>query len=105
MALADLAFANLNAAVTAVFGDPTYSYTTRDGTTFLLAGTLREPSILEAVSPMTHAYFFADQNAFVQPPAKGDGLVVGSKSYTVYEVKADAGGGVTLSLQLEYTKP
>ncbi|MCX6624681.1 MAG: hypothetical protein NTY38_27190 [Acidobacteria bacterium] len=90
----------LNAACLAAFGqDVTFRPAT--GAPFTVAGVLETGARLEKNAPGTYALLFIRAADLPAPPERGDEVEVGGASYKVFEIEADAGGGLKLALRLE----
>jgi hypothetical protein len=94
------ALASLNSGCLISLGKPV-TYQPLAGAPFPLQIISRSPSILEDSSPGTYLYVWAQVSDFPSPPAKGDSLQIGAKHYTVYDLSADEGAGIQLTIQLK----
>ena len=89
----------LNAACLAAFGrDVTFRPAV--GAPFIVAGVLETGARLEANAPGTYALLFIRMADLPAPPERGDEVEVDGASYKVFEIEADAGGGVKLALRV-----
>lgn len=90
----------LNAACLAAFGrEITYSPAT--GAPFTVTGVLETGVRLEETAPGTYAVLFLRRGDLPQLPERGDKVEIDGSGYKVFEVEADAAGGVKLALRLQ----
>ena len=91
----------LNAACLAAFGrDVTFRPVT-GGASFTAAGVLETGVRLEENAPGTYAVLFLRRADLPQGPERGDEVEIDGVSYKVFEIEADAAGGVKLALRLQ----
>lgn len=91
-------FAALNKACINSFGTAV-SYQQDTAAQFTVKGIVMKDSDEELHREGLYARLFVNLADFTTPPAHGDVAVIGSNTYTVFEVLADAMGGATLSLR------
>ncbi|MCX6632313.1 MAG: hypothetical protein NTW28_32280 [Candidatus Solibacter sp.] len=91
-------FAALNKACVKSFG-VAVSYQQDAATPFSVRGIVMKDSDEERHRDGLYARLFVDAADFTTPPDHGDVATIGGVAYTVFEVLADAMGGVTLSLR------
>jgi len=87
----------LNLQTRDFFGE-TVTYTHTGGQPVAMMGIRRDTSTLESISPGTATAVWFRASDFPIPPTNGDYLSIGSRNYTVVDIREDAGGGLTLSL-------
>ena len=96
----ELAMGALNAVCLAAFGrDVTFRPATC--ASFTVAGVLETGARLEENAPGTYAVLFLRRADLPQGPERGDELEIDGVRYKVFEIEADAGGGMKLALRLQ----
>ncbi len=96
----DAAVGALNAACLATFGREV-TFRPSAGAPIVITGILETGARLEENSPGTYALLFIRAAELPAPPARGDEVEVAGASYKVFEIEADAAGGVKLALRLQ----
>ena len=91
-------FAALNKACVNSFGSAV-SYQQDTATPFSVLGIVMKDSDEERLRDGLYARLFVHAADFTTPPNRGDVATIGGVAYTVFDVLADALGGVTLSLR------
>ena len=91
-------FAALNKACVKAFGTAV-SYQQGTAASFSVMGIVMKDSDEERHREGLYARLFVDLADFATPPDHGDVVTIDGVAYTVFEVQADAMGGVTLSLR------
>ncbi len=91
-------FTALNKACLQSFGTAV-SYQQGAAAPFPVKGILMRDSDEQRLRDGLYARLFVGQVDFVTPPDLGDVATIDGLAYTVFEVQADAMGGVTLSLR------
>ncbi len=89
----------LNSTVLSAFGRQ-ITYRPAAGTPVVVTGILDTGVRLEESSPGTYAVLFLCSSDLPSPPARGDEVEIDETTYKVFEVEADAGGGVKLALRI-----
>ena len=89
----------LNAACLGAFGRDV-TFRPAGGAPFTVAGVLETGTRLEENAPGTYALLFLRRADLAQMPERGDEVEVAGASYKVFEIEADAGGGVKLALRV-----
>ena len=89
----------LNAACLAAFGR-TVTFRPAIGAAFTVAGVLETGARLEENAPGTYAVLFLRRADLAQMPERGDEVEGAGARYRVFEIEADAGGGVKLTLRV-----
>ena len=90
----------LNAACLAAFGREVM-YCPAAGAPFTVTGVLETGARLEETAPGTYAVLFLRREDLPKLPERGDEVEVDGALYKVFEVEADAAGGVKLALRLQ----
>ena len=91
---------SLNTGVLSAFGrEITYSLQAAEPVT--VKGVLQEGHRREDTAPGVYALLFLRLADLVQPPERGDEVVIDAATYKVFEIEADGQGGITLALRLE----
>lgn len=90
----------LNAACLDVFGRQV-TYRPAVGAPVVIAGILETGVRLEENAPGTYALLFLRAADLPSPPERGDEVEIAGAAYKVFEVEADAGGGVKLALRIQ----
>jgi len=90
----------LNAACLAAFGREVV-YCPAAGAPFTVTGVLETGVRLEETAPGTYAVLFLRLADLPHPPECGDEVEIDGVTYKVFEVEADAAGGVKLALRLQ----
>jgi hypothetical protein len=89
----------LNAACLATFGrGVTYYPSVGDAVT--ITGIVDTGARLEESAPGTYVVLFIRLVDLPHPPARADEVEIDGATYKVFEVEADAAGGVKLALRL-----
>ena len=96
----DAAMGALNAACLDVFGRQV-TYRPAAGAPVVITGILETGARLEENAPGTYALLFLRATDLPVPPARGDDVEIDDATYKVFEVEADAGGGVKLALRIQ----
>jgi hypothetical protein len=96
----DEAMGALTAACLDVFGRQV-AYRPAAGAPIVITGILETGARLEENAPGTYALLFIRAADLPAPPERGDEVEVAGASYKVFEVEADAAGGVKLALRLQ----
>ncbi|MCL5743465.1 MAG: hypothetical protein M1541_05985 [Acidobacteria bacterium] len=96
----DAAMGALNAACLNVFGRQV-TYRPAAGASVVITGILETGVRLEANAPGTYALLFLRWADLPQPPVPADEVEIGGATYKVFEVEADAAGGVKLALRIQ----
>lgn len=96
----DAAAGALNAACIAAFGREV-TYRPGAGAPVVITGILETGARLEDNAPGTYALLFIRAADLAAPPERGDEVEVAGASYKVFEIEADAAGGVKLALRLQ----
>ena len=89
----------LNTAVLGAFGREV-TYVPQAGAPFAVRAITEAPHQTEDASPGTYAVLFLRLADLALPPARGDEAVIDGATYKVFEIVADADGGVKLALRL-----
>jgi hypothetical protein len=89
----------LNGTVLRVFGRPV-TYRPAAGDPLVVTGILETGARLEENSPGTYALLFLRTADLPSPPACGDEVELDGAAYRVFEIEADAAGGVKLALRI-----
>jgi hypothetical protein len=92
------AFDALNAVCASLFGTP-ITYVAVDEVTFYPNAIEIDPSTLTEQFPDNTLLLFVDQKQFPFPATKGAQVEISAKTYSVFDVRIDAVGGVILVLQ------
>ena len=90
----------LNAACLDVFGMQV-TYRPAAGASVIITGILETGARLEENAPGTYALLFLRATDLPVPPARGDEVEIRGATYKVFEVEADAAGGVKLALRIQ----
>lgn len=91
-------FAALNKSIVKAFGKAV-SYQQGAAAPFSVKGIPMKDSEEEQHVGGLYTRLFLDMADFATPPDHGDVVTIDGQAYTVFEPKADAMGGVTLSLR------
>ena len=91
-------FAALNRACVKTFG-AAVSYQQGAADPFFVQGVVMKDSVEERNRDGLYVRLFVSLADFATTPDRGDVATIGGVVYTVFEVLADAMGGVTLSLR------
>ena len=91
-------FSALNAACLKTFGSRV-SYQQGAGTPFTVTGVFEKGTDEERLADGLYARLFVNLADFTASPATGDEATVAGVTYTVFQILADATGGVWLSLR------
>ncbi len=89
----------LNAACLDMFGRQV-TYRPAAGAPVAITGILDTGVRLEESSPGTYAVLFLRTSDLPSAPERGDEVEIDGETYKVFEVEADAGGGVKLALRI-----
>jgi hypothetical protein len=89
----------LNTTVLSVFGREV-TYVPQLGAPVPVRAVSGAPHQAEDASPGTYTVLFLRVADLSQPPERGDEVRIGDSTYKVFEIEADADGGVRLSLRL-----
>jgi hypothetical protein len=95
----DAAMGALNAACLGVFGRQVL-YRPVGGNPIVVTGILETGVRLEENAPGIYALLFLRATDLSSPPERGDEVEIDGATYKVFEVEADAGGGVKLALRI-----
>ncbi len=95
----DAAMGALNAACLEVFGRQV-TYRPTAGDPIVVIGILETGARLEENAPGTYAPLVLRAADLPSPPACGDEVELDGTAYKVFEIEADAGGGVKLALRI-----
>ena len=95
----DAAMGALNAACLGVFGRQVL-YRPAAGDPIVVTGILETGVRLEENAPGTYALLFLRLMDLPQPPAPADEVEIDGATYKVFEMEADAAGGVKLALRI-----
>ena len=95
----DATMGALNAACLSVFGRQVL-YRPAAGDPIAVTGILETGVRLEAHAPGTYALLFLRLADLPQPPEPSDEVEIDGAIYKVFEVEADAAGGVKLALRI-----
>jgi len=87
-----------NAALAAFAREVTY--VPQVGAPFTVRAISEAPHQAEDSSPGTYTVLFLRLADLPQPPERGDEVRMGDSVYKVFEIEADAEGGIRLSLRL-----
>lgn len=90
----------LNAACLAAFGRAVVYQAAADAPV-TINGILDPGSRREESAPGTYAVLFVRMADLPQPPERGDEVEIDGSTYKVFEVEADAAGGVKLALRIQ----
>jgi hypothetical protein len=96
----DSAMGALNVACLATFGRE-LTYRPTEGSPLTITGIVDTGSRLEETSPGTYAVLFLRLSDLPQPPRCGDEVEIDGTGYKVFEVEADAAGGVKIALRVQ----
>jgi hypothetical protein len=96
----DAAAGLLNAACLGAFGRAVL-YQPAAGAPVTVTGIVDPGSRLEDSAPGTYAVLFIRRADLPQPPERGDEVEIDGATYKVFEVEADAAGGVKLALRAQ----
>ena len=89
----------LNTAVLGAFGREV-TYVPQAGVPVTVRAITEAPHQTEDASPGTYAVLFLRLADLAQPPVRGDEAVIDGTTYKVFEIVADADGGVKLALRV-----
>jgi len=90
----------LNAACLATFGREV-TYRPAVSAPLTIRGILQPGAQLEESAPGIYALLFLQAADLPSPAQRGDAVEIAGVRYKVFEVEADAAGGVKLALRLE----
>jgi hypothetical protein len=96
----DAAMGALNKACLSTFGRQV-TYQPAAGAPVTITGIVDSGSRLEEHSPGVYAVLFMRLADLAQPPACGDQVQIDGTTYKVFEVEADAAGGVKIALRVQ----
>jgi hypothetical protein len=74
------------------------TYTPAAGGPFTVTGIVDSGARPENAAPGVYALLFVRAAAFVEPPARGDEVIVDGSIYKVVDLEADAEGGLRMVL-------
>ena len=90
----------LNAACLTTFGRKVH-YRPVVGASLTIRGILQTGAQLEESAPGVYAMLFLQAADLLSPAERGDAVEIAGIRYKVFEVEADAAGGLKLALRLE----